>query len=92
MRLNTSDRAVHQEGVGTSDEAAHSGTSPCTCSIVLTEGEMIDLQGMESWLLASDDYFPPDPPGRGLRLRWLKILASILAQSNAGGHDASEAR
>jgi len=32
MRLNISDPAVHQEGVGTSDEAAHSGTSPCTCS------------------------------------------------------------
>ena len=32
MRLNTSDPAVHREGVGTSDEAAHSGTYPCACS------------------------------------------------------------
>jgi hypothetical protein len=33
MRLNTSDPAVHQEGIGTSDEAAHSGTPPCTGSV-----------------------------------------------------------
>jgi len=57
--------------------------APCSCSIVLTEGEMTDLQGMESWLSASDDVCPPDPLGRGLRLRWLKTLASILDQSNA---------
>ncbi len=30
MRLNTSDTAVHQEGVGTNDDAAHSGTPQCT--------------------------------------------------------------
>ena len=30
--MNTSDPALHQEGVGTSDDAAHGGTPPCTCS------------------------------------------------------------
>ena len=52
------------------------------CSIVLTEGEMIDLQGVESWLSASDDVCPPAPLGLGLRLRWLKTLNHILDQSN----------
>ena len=57
---------------------------PCDCSFVLNEGEMIDLQGIEIWLSASDDVTPPVPLGRGLRLRWLKTLANILDQSNAG--------
>jgi len=30
--VNTSDPALHQEGVGTSDDAAHGGTPPCTGS------------------------------------------------------------
>ena len=30
--MNTSDPALHQEGVGTSDDAAHDGTPPCTGS------------------------------------------------------------
>ena len=57
--------------------------APCDCSIALTEGELTDLQGIESWLSASDDVCPPDPLGRGVRMRWLKTLASILDQSNA---------
>ena len=37
MRLNTSDPAVHQEGIGTSDDAAHSGmvgvvVGKCSCT------------------------------------------------------------
>lgn len=54
--------------------------APCVCSIAMTEGELIDLQAIESWLSASDDVCPPDPLGRGLRLRWLKTLDSILSQ------------
>ena len=30
--MNMSDPALHQEGVGTSDDAAHGGTPPCTGS------------------------------------------------------------
>ena len=62
---------------------ASSCTSGLLCSIALTEGELTDLQAIESWLSASDDVCPPDPLGRGLRLRWLKTLAHILDQSNA---------
>ena len=61
---------------------ASSCTSGLPCSIAMTEGELIDLQAIESWLSASDDVCPPDPLGRGMRLRWLKTLAHILDQSN----------
>jgi len=62
---------------------ASSCTCGLPCSIVLTECETIDLQGIESWLSASDDVCPPDPLGRRVRMRWLKTLASILDQSNS---------
>ena len=72
------------EGQGGDREAAISQVpAPCDCSIALTEGELTDLQGIESWLSATDDVCPPDPLGRGVRMRWLKTLASILDQSNA---------
>ena len=63
--------------------APSSCTSGLLCSIAMSEGELIDLQGIESWLSASDDVCPPDPLGRGVRLRWLKTLSHILNQSNA---------
>ena len=54
------------EGQGGDREAAISQVpAPCDCSIALTEGELTDLQGIESWLSASDDVCPPDPLGRG---------------------------
>lgn len=52
-------------------------------SIILTEGEMIDLQGIENWLACTDQSRPR--LGRGVQLAWLKTLARILDQSNAEG-------
>lgn len=54
--------------------------APCDCSIVLTEGEIVDLTGMEDWLSTMEVLRPR--LGEGVRRRWLKTLASILDQSN----------
>lgn len=43
MRMNTSDPAVHQDGVVTSDDAAHLGTCQRTCSVLRkTREERLD--------------------------------------------------
>lgn len=54
--------------------------APCNCSIVLSEGEMIDLQGIESWLGHTEQSRPR--LGRGVKRAWMKTLARILDQSN----------
>lgn len=46
MRMNASDPVVHQEVLNTSDEAAHLGTCPRTCSVMRkTREERLD----EAW-------------------------------------------
>jgi len=66
------------------EKRAHRNTCGATCSIVLTEGELTDLQGIESWLYRSEEIRPR--LGRGVRKQWLKTLAHILDKSNAQGH------
>jgi hypothetical protein len=53
---------------------------PCKCTHedppTLTEGQIIDLQGLESWLFRPEDLRAG--LGRGVRNNWLKTLDEII--------------
>jgi hypothetical protein len=49
--------------------------------IPLSEGDIIDLQGIEHWL-AHDDCQRPRL-GKGVRRNWLTTLSRVLGESNS---------
>ncbi len=59
--MNTSDPALHQEGVGTSDDAAHGGTPPCTGSAVRfsldPESGFVRDHAAGEWLTTAEEVF-----------------------------------